>query len=167
MNLFDFFFFLPLYPCSLFCVIKDGDVVSIILPPSQYSRTVTVTKGPQTTHHVCVTENLPFGPAITRLSQQLPTLSNTGTIIDSPARTTTSSLCNERSTRTPSPDIMETSILNSSATDVSSISLDALSLGSHVGGPENTPLLDHPPPPSHLREVPLCDRFHVSQEVQK
>jgi hypothetical protein len=150
--------------CSIFFVEEDGDVVSISLPPSQYSRTVTVSKGPQTTSNVCVTENLPFGPAFICLSQQHPTRPNTSMINASPAGAT-ASLSNERSTRTTSPDITET--LSSSAADVSSISLDALDLGSHVSTPENTPSPDLPPPPSHLRDCPLCDRFRVSQEVQK
>ena len=159
-------FFFHYFCAHFFFVEEDRDVISITLPPSQYSRTVTITKGSQTTNNVCITENLPFGPAFICLSQQLPTCPNTNTINASPTGAT-SSLCNECSTRTPSPDIMETRMLNRSAAEVLSINLDALNLGSHASTPENTPSPDLPPPPSHLRVCPHCDWFHVSQEVQK
>jgi hypothetical protein len=50
----QFFFFLM--SCSLFRAGKDGDIVSITLPPSQHTRTVTVTKG-QTSNHIRIIEN--------------------------------------------------------------------------------------------------------------
>jgi hypothetical protein len=48
--------------CSYFCAGEDGDIVSVTLPPSQYSRTVVVTRGLHTPNHVRVTENPPTGP---------------------------------------------------------------------------------------------------------
>jgi hypothetical protein len=150
-----FYFVFPHYFCAHFCVGDDGDVVSITLPPSRNSRTVTVTRGTQTTNRVCVTENLPSGPpALICLSQQIPTCSNTSAINISPARATPS-LYNECPARSPDTRGML------SSSDVSSISLDALHLGSHVDTLENTPSSV----PSHLRERPLAERFCVSKEM--
>jgi hypothetical protein len=52
----------------MFCAEEDGDIVSVTLLPSQYSRTIIVTRGLQT--QVRVMENPPTGPlALIFLSQ--------------------------------------------------------------------------------------------------
>jgi hypothetical protein len=49
---------------------EDGNIISIMLPPSQHQCTVTVTKGHQATNHVCITKNPTAGlPALIFLSQ--------------------------------------------------------------------------------------------------
>ena len=61
-------------------------------------------------------------------------------------------------------------MLGSSAanSDVSSINLNALDLDSYINTLENTPSLpDLHHLPSHLRECPFDDQFHISKEVLK
>ena len=163
------FLFSFIFLCLLFCVGEDRDVIFITLLPLQYSRTVTVIKGPQTTNRVCITENPPSGPsALICLSQQLLTHPNTSLINASPTRVTPS-LHNECSTWSSDTKGTSVPVLSSLAADVLSISLNALDLGSHINTLENTPsLLNlHYHLPSHLRGHPLHDWFHVSKEVLK
>jgi hypothetical protein len=145
--------------------------VSITLPPSQYSRSVTVTRGP-TTNRICITENQPSGPPVLIIpsQQQLSTRLNTSAINASPARAAIPSLDNERLTRSPDSSFSMLGSLAANVSSASSISLDALDLGSpsHVDTLENTPSsLGHRGPPSHLRGCPPEDKFRVSDEVLK
>ena len=179
-----FFWFSVSFVLTHFCAGEDGDVIFITLPPSQYSRTVTVIKGLPTPNCVRVTENLPSSPPTLICLSQLPTRSNTSTVNVSSANATSiySGPAASAPTTNPSSSAVDISMIN--------IALDTLNLGSHASaeGPIPTPFVlrsrttptDTTPLPrggrtlvsmtdlaSHLRERPPQDRFHVSTEIQR
>jgi hypothetical protein len=136
--------------CSLFCAGKDGDVVSITLPPSQHTQTVTVTKG-QTSNHIHVTENASSANTISSFYSVPPTQAQN--------TKRTSLLVASAKVDVGGP---AASSGGDSAVDVSTVdcALGTLDLGK----PDTASMPDLP---SHLREQPLYDRFRVSKNVLK
>jgi len=160
----------------IFCTGEDGDIISLTLPPSQYIRTVTVTKGVQTPNHVRVTENPPAGPPVlvflSRLSARGDMIagnaSPTNDIVNPGSKPSTQEV-DDKVSNIPtlmaqrSVENVHTATTASLAVD---IGMDTLTLGDPVGN-QGTPTPSQHPPPSHLRECPTHERFNVSKEVQK
>jgi hypothetical protein len=130
--------------CSLFRAGKDGDVVSITLPPLQHTRTVTVTKG-QTSNHIRVTENASSANTISSFYSIPPT--------QAPNTKRTSLLVSSAKVNVGSP---AASSGGDSAVDVSTVNCALGTLD--LGKPDTASMPDLP---SHLRERPLYDWFRV------
>ena len=170
---FPFFRFHSFVFLNTVCTEDSGDIVTLTLPPSQLSRTVIVTRGLQTPNHVRVTENRPTGPVLLCLSRP-PTL------LDKTSRDPPSSSAVTPSTQDPQEDTTAEVIGSNPAAlddpvvppgsdiDVASLSvgIDTLDVDSAVGAQGAPTTASQPSPPSHLRECPPHDRFHVSRDVQ-
>jgi hypothetical protein len=138
------FFWFSYAVCSPFRAGENGDVVFITLPPSQHTRTITVTIGQtrveenaSSTNNISSLHNVP--------STQAPDTMGTSALVASAKIDV---------------DGPAASSGDASAVDVSTINSALGTLD--LGGPNTVSMTDLP---SHLRERPLHDRFRVSRDV--